>query len=141
MAALVDLIDYQLKNAKALSLLLSEETKAIAGRESSDIERIAKEKMTLIAQLQQTDKRLSEHQDVHRLTDEAPLAQKVADVKSIILDCQQLNEINGQSLQRAQLSFNKLNNLMQQSQGKIGMTYDSGGQTQNISTLGTNLKA
>ncbi|MGR5093777.1 flagella synthesis protein FlgN [Vibrio maritimus] len=141
MAALVDLIDYQLKNAKALSLLLSEETKAIAGRESSDIERIAKEKMTLIAQLQQTDKRLSEHQDVHRLTDEAPLAQKVADVKSIILDCQQLNEINGQSLQRAQLSFNKLNNLMQQSHGKIGMTYNAGGQTHTLSTLGTNLKA
>lgn len=141
MAALVDLIDYQLKNAKALSLLLAEETKAIAARESSAIERIAKEKMTLVAQLQQTDKRLSEHQDVHRLTDEAPLAQKVADIKSIVLDCQQLNDINGQSLQRAQLSFNKLNNLMQQSHGKIGMTYNAGGQTHTLSTLGTNLKA
>jgi flagella synthesis protein FlgN len=135
------LIDYQLKNAKALSLLLSEETKAIASRESSEIERIAKEKMTLVGQLQQTDKRLSEHQDVHRLTDEAPLAQKVADIKSIVLDCQQLNDINGQSLQRAQLSFNKLNNLMQQSHGKIGMTYNAGGQTHTLSTLGTNLKA
>ncbi|WP_112480994.1 flagella synthesis protein FlgN [Vibrio variabilis] len=141
MAALVDLIDYQLKNAKALSLLLTEETKAIAARESSEIERIAKEKMTLVGQLQQTDKRLSEHQDVHRLTDEAPLAQKVADIKSIVLDCQQLNDINGQSLQRAQLSFNKLNNLMQQSHGKIGMTYNAGGQTHTLSTLGTNLKA
>ncbi len=141
MAALVDLIDYQLKNAKALSLLLAEETKAIAARESSEIERIAREKMTLVGQLQQTDKRLSEHQDVHRLTDEAPLAQKVADIKSIVLDCQQLNDINGQSLQRAQLSFNKLNNLMQQSHGKIGMTYNAGGQTHTLSTLGTNLKA
>jgi flagella synthesis protein FlgN len=141
MAALVDLIDYQLKNAKALSLLLSEETKAIASRESSEIERIAKEKMMLVGQLQQTDKRLSEHQDVHRLTDEAPLAQKVADIKSMVLDCQKLNDINGQSLQRAQLSFNKLNNLMQQSHGKIGMTYNAGGQTHTLSTLGTNLKA
>ncbi|MBY6198949.1 flagella synthesis protein FlgN [Vibrio hangzhouensis] len=141
MAALVDLIDYQLKNAKALSLLLSEETKAIAARDSSEIEKLAKQKMTIIGQLQQTDQRLSQHQDVARLTDEAPLAQKVADIKSIILDCQQLNEINGQSLQRAQLSFNKLNNLMQQSHGKIGMTYNAGGQTHTLSTLGTNLKA
>jgi flagella synthesis protein FlgN len=141
MAALVDLIDYQLKNAKALSLLLEEETKAIGARESGEIERIAKEKMTLVGQLQQTDKRLSEHQDVYRLTDEAPLAQKVADIKSIVLDCQQLNNINGQSLQRAQLSFNKLNNLMQQSHGKIGMTYNAGGQTHTVSTLGTNIKA
>ncbi|MCL9777432.1 MULTISPECIES: flagella synthesis protein FlgN [Vibrio] len=141
MAALVDLVDYQLKNAKALSLLLSEETKAIAARESGDIERLAKEKMALIGQLQQTDQRLSQHQDVARLTDEALLAEQVRTVKSIILDCQKINDINGQSLQRAQLSFNKLNNLMQQSHGKIGMTYNAGGQTHTLSTLGTNLKA
>ncbi|KFA99405.1 MULTISPECIES: flagella synthesis protein FlgN [Vibrio] len=141
MAALVDLVEYQLKNAKALSMLLSEETKAITARESSEIERFAKEKMAIIGQLQQTDQRLAQHQDVARLTDEALLAQKVADIKSIILDCQQLNDINGQSLQRAQLSFNKLNNLMQQSHGKVGMTYNAGGQTHTLSTLGTNLKA
>ncbi|MCW8347680.1 flagellar export chaperone FlgN [Vibrio sp. ZSDZ65] len=141
MAALVDLVDYQLKNAKALSLLLSEETKAIAARESGDIERLAKEKMALIGQLQQTDQRLSQHQDVARLTDEALLAEQVRTVKSIILDCKKINDINGQSLQRAQLSFNKLNNLMQQSHGKIGMTYNAGGQTHTLSTLGTNLKA
>ncbi|ASI88674.1 flagella synthesis protein FlgN [Vibrio mediterranei] len=141
MAALVDLVEYQLKNAKALSMLLSEETKAITARESSEIERFAKEKMAIIGQLQQTDQRLAQHQDVARLTDDALLAQKVADIKSIILDCQQLNDINGQSLQRAQLSFNKLNNLMQQSHGKVGMTYNAGGQTHTLSTLGTNLKA
>ncbi|MFC5078293.1 FlgN protein [Vibrio thalassae] len=141
MAALVDLVDYQLKNAKALSILLSEETKAITARESSAIERFAKEKMTIIGQLQQTDQRLAQHQDVARLTNEPSLAQKVAEIKSIILDCQQANDINGESLQRAQLSFNKLNNLMQQSHGKIGMTYNAGGQTHTLSTLGTNLKA
>ncbi|AYV20644.1 MULTISPECIES: flagella synthesis protein FlgN [Vibrio] len=141
MAALVDLVEYQLKNAKALSMLLSEETKAITARESSEIERFAKEKMAIIGQLQQTDQRLAQHQDVARLTEEAVLVQKVADIKSIILDCQQLNDINGQSLQRAQLSFNKLNNLMQQSHGKVGMTYNAGGQTHTLSTLGTNLKA
>ncbi|MFA0440817.1 molecular chaperone [Vibrio sp. 10N.286.49.C2] len=141
MAALVDLVDYQLKNAKALSLLLSEETKAITARESTDIERLAKEKMALIGQLQQTDQRLSQHQDVARLTDENLLSKQVDTIKSIILDCQKRNEINGHSLQRAQLSFNKLNNLMQQSHGKIGMTYNAGGQTHTLSTLGTNLKA
>ncbi|MFA0088757.1 flagella synthesis protein FlgN [Vibrio sp. 10N.261.51.F12] len=141
MAALVDLVDYQLKNAKALSLLLSEETKAITARESTDIERLAKEKMVLIGQLQQTDQRLSQHQDVARLTDENLLSKQVDTIKSIILDCQKRNEINGHSLQRAQLSFNKLNNLMQQSHGKIGMTYNAGGQTHTLSTLGTNLKA
>jgi flagella synthesis protein FlgN len=31
--------------------------------------------------------------------------------------------------------------MMQQSYGKIGMTYNAGGQTHTISTLGTNVKA
>lgn len=62
-------------------------------------------------------------------------------IRSIIHDCQQANLVNGEALARAQVSFNKLNNLMQQSHGKIGMTYNATGQTHTVSTLGTNLKA
>ncbi|MCJ2377369.1 flagellar export chaperone FlgN [Vibrio sp. ZSDZ34] len=140
MAALVDLVDYQLKNARALSRILSEEAKVIAKRESQEISRIAKEKMTVIAQLQQTDERIGRHPDIERLTTEQVLSRKVADIKSIIFDCQKVNDINGEALQRAQVSFNKLNNMMQQSHGKIGMTYNAEGQTHTLSTLGTNIK-
>jgi flagella synthesis protein FlgN len=141
MAVLKDLVDFQLKNALELSSLLEQEKVAITSRSSSEIEAIAKQKMTLVGQLQQTDLRIAKHPHVVSLTEDILLSQIVDQIRSIVHDCQQANLVNGEALQRAQLSFNKLNNLMQQSHGKIGMTYNSGGQTHTLSTLGTNIKA
>lgn len=141
MAKLADLLDYQLQNAQALSSLLDMEKIAITSRISADIEKLAKEKLTLISQLQQTDERISTHPDIILLTDDDQYKDKVALIRSIVHDCKENNDVNGEALQRAQLSYNKLNNLMQQSRGKIGMTYNAGGQTRTVSTLGTNIKA
>ncbi|MDV7104079.1 flagellar export chaperone FlgN [Vibrio sp. TH_r3] len=141
MAKLVDLVNYQLENAQTLSTLLEKEKVAITSRMSSDIEALAKEKLQLISQLQQTDQRIATHTDIQLLTSDEQIKANVELIRSIIHDCQQANEVNGEALQRAQLSYNKLNNLMQQSRGKIGMTYTAGGQTSTVSTLGTNIKA
>ena len=48
MAALADLVNFQLQNAQALSDLLDSEKSAITSRKSTDIERIAKEKVVLV---------------------------------------------------------------------------------------------
>ncbi|MGL5431016.1 MAG: flagella synthesis protein FlgN [Vibrio sp.] len=141
MAVLKDLIEFQLKNAQQLVVVLETEKIAITRRISADIESIAKHKLTLINQLQQTDQRIAKHPHVVSLTEDAYLSDLVSEIRRIILDCQQANQINGDALARAQLSFNKLNNMMQQSHGKIGMTYNATGKTHTISTLGTNIKA
>ncbi|HHP0513475.1 TPA: flagella synthesis protein FlgN [Vibrio harveyi] len=141
MAALVDLVNFQLENAKALSGVLRQETLAISARVSTEIEKLAKEKMTLIGQLRTTDQRIASHPHVNQLTEDENLSQVVAQIQSIVLDCQQVNQMNGESLNRAQSSFNKLNNMLQRTHGKVGMTYNSGGKTHTISTLGTNIKA
>ncbi|KHT45215.1 flagella synthesis protein FlgN [Vibrio sinaloensis] len=141
MAALQGLVEFQLKNAEELSQLLGKEKVAITNRISKDIERIAKQKITLIEQLRSTDERIAKHPDVESLSTNPELSPLVEKIRQTITECQQVNAINGEALQRAQLSFNKLNNLMQQSQGKLGMTYTAEGQTRNVSTLGTNIKA
>ncbi|SHE88973.1 flagella synthesis protein FlgN [Vibrio gazogenes] len=141
MAALQDLLEFQLNNAQSLSELLEQEKIAITQRDSSQIEAIAKQKITLINQLNETDRRVESHPHVSSLQEDETLKSLVEQIKSIIWDCQQANNINGEALNRAQMSFHKLNNLMQQSQGKMGMTYTAEGQTRSISTLGTNIKA
>ncbi|PFG46093.1 flagella synthesis protein FlgN [Vibrio sp. ES.051] len=141
MAALVDLVNFQLENAKALSAVLRQETQAITAHVSTEIESIAKQKMTLIEQLRTTDQRIASHPHVNQLSEDENLSQVVTQIQSIVLDCQQVNQVNGESLHRAQLSFNKLNNMLQRTHGKVGMTYNAGGKTHTISTLGTNIKA
>lgn len=141
MAALNDLVEFQLENAQKLSQILEREKMAITRRSSADMASIAQEKLTLINLLNQTDQRIAKHPDVNRLHEDSHLQSLIASIRSIIYDCQQANLINGEALSRAQVSFNKLNNLMQQSHGKIGMTYNATGKTHTVSTLGTNLKA
>lgn len=141
MAILKDLLEFQFTNAQSLSELLDQEKIVIAKRTSSEIESIAKQKITLINQLNDTDQRIANHPDLPGLQQDDELTELVAQTKALIAECQQVNMVNGEALKRAQLSFNKLNNLMQQSQGKIGMTYTPEGQTRSISTLGTNIKA
>jgi flagella synthesis protein FlgN len=141
MAALHGLVEFQLKNALELNDVLEQEMHAITSRQSKDIEQIANKKVTLIEQLQVTDDRIRRHPDVESLTTDPELSPLVEQIRTLISQCQQANEVNGQALQRAQLSYNKLNNLMKQSQGKLGMTYTAEGQTKNVTTLGTNIKA
>ena len=137
MAAILSLIEFQLKNAQELE----QESVAISKRISKQIESIASQKITLINQLSSTDERIRRHPEVDQLSSDPELSPLVEQIRTLVNHCQQANDVNGQALQRAQLSFNKLNNLMQQSQGKQGMTYTSAGHTKNITTLGTNLKA
>lgn len=138
---LTELLNLQRSVALSLSTVLSREKYAIVSRKSADMESIAHDKLGLLNQLRQYDQLLGSHTERELLSEDSALNEKVTEIKSIIHDCKQENEINGEALQRAQLSFNKLNNLMQQSRGKNGMTYTAEGQTRNITTLGTNIKA
>ncbi|MFY2509374.1 flagellar protein FlgN [Vibrio pectenicida] len=141
MATLSSLIDFQLQTAQDLSDILEREKLAITTRVAKDIEQLANDKLSLINKLQQTDQRIGQHPEAVSLTTDPELSPLVDKIRAIISDCQQANIINGEALQRAQMSFNKLNNLMQQSQGKLGMTYSADGQTKSVTTLGTNIKA
>jgi flagellar biosynthesis protein FlgN len=141
MAALKDLLDFQLKSAQSLLELLDQEKLAITQRVSSDIEHIAKQKMALVITLGDTDKRIAAHSDVKSLTEDETFSNLVETIRNIIQECHEANNINGQALERANISFNKLNNILNQTQSRLGMTYSADGQTKSISTLGTDIKA
>lgn len=141
MAALNDLLAFQLKTAQSLLALFEKEKHAITQRVSVEIEQIAKQKMALITTLGDTDKRIEAHPQVNSLSEDEVCKQFVIQIQDVIKECQLANDINGQALERAHISFNKLNNILNQSQSKLGMTYSADGQTKTVSTLGTNLKA
>ncbi|MGF1763621.1 flagella synthesis protein FlgN [Aliivibrio kagoshimensis] len=139
--SLSELLEQQKRIVLSFSTLLVRERQAIAERKPQQIEQVAQEKLELLNQIQQQDNLLGSHPDRQLLLDDEVLNQQVKEVQSMMHDCQQENLTNGEALQRAQLSNNKLNNMLQQSRGKSGMTYTSSGQTKNITSLGTNIKA
>lgn len=142
MAALKDLLEFQLKTSQSLLDLFEQEKIAITQRVSTEIEQIAKQKMALITTLGDTDKRIEAHPHVTSLTEDDVCKLLMDKIQDVIKECQTANEINGQALERANISFNKLNNILNQSQNRrMGTTYSADGQTKPISTLGTNIKA
>jgi flagella synthesis protein FlgN len=141
MAALNDLLEFQVKNTRDLLEVLQLEQHAITARNSAEIESIAQKKSQLVTQIQTTDQRIAAHPDLEQLSQSDAFDAQVTTVRNIMQECQTVNQLNGEALQRANVSYTKLNNLLQQSHGKIGMTYNSGGLTHTSSTLGTKVKA
>ena len=135
------LLELQQATLVSLSRLLEQEKAAIVERKAADIARLATDKLNLINQVQQQDHLIASHTQRQQLTENPELAQQVEAIKATVARCKEINEVNGEALQRAQLSFHKLNNLFQQSRGKHQMTYNSEGAAQNIRSLGTNIKA
>jgi len=135
------LLELQLATLLSLSRLLEQEKAVIVERKAAEIGRLAADKLALINKVQQQDHLIASHAHRQQLTDNPELAKKVESIKREVNRCKEFNELNGEALQRAQLSFHKLNNLFQQSRGKQQMTYNSEGVAQNIRSLGTNIKA
>ena len=135
------LLEQQHTNLSSLTTLLVQEQQAIVERQSEQILQCAQQKSALIDKIKLVDHQLTVHPDKSRLSGDPILAEKVKQLRTLADDCQSTNQINGEALMRAQLSFHKLNNLLQQSRGKHQMTYNSEGMTQNTRTLGTDLKA
>ncbi|MGF1726693.1 flagella synthesis protein FlgN [Photobacterium nomapromontoriensis] len=135
------LLELQQATLVSLSRLLEQEKAAIVERKAAEIARLASDKLALIHKIQQQDHLIASHSQRQQLTESPAMATKVAQIKTTVARCKEINQINGEALQRAQLSFHKLNNLFQQSRGKQQMTYNSEGVAQNIRSLGTNIKA
>ncbi|WEM41648.1 flagellar export chaperone FlgN [Photobacterium sp. DA100] len=135
------LLEQQQANLTSLTALLAHEQQAIVARQSEHILECAQKKSALIDNIKLVDHQLAVHPEQSRLAEGGDLAAKVASLREMADDCKSTNDVNGEALMRAQLSFHKLNNLLQQSRGKHQMTYTSEGMTQNTRTLGTDLKA
>lgn len=138
---IASIVNEQLTIVQSLEIVLKKEKIAIQHRNNNDITLLAEKKLSLVNQLQTNDKILAEHPEKNQLKTNSKLVSVVDDIKTILKRCQHENEVNGLALNYAQQSNTKLRNLFTQSRGKLSMTYGSDGQTKNVNTLGTNIKA
>ncbi|EPE37972.1 hypothetical protein O1U_0435 [Candidatus Photodesmus katoptron Akat1] len=137
---LSDLLVYQLKNATQLAALLEKEKLAIANRNSSQIEFLAKEKIALIEQLKETDNHINSYPDISNIIKIKNFSKQIDKIYSIIRECKVLNLINGEVLERVRLSFSRLHSLIQEDNENGSIIYNSVGKKFTINTPGTDIK-
>ncbi|GAB6259860.1 flagellar protein FlgN [Photobacterium sp. CCB-ST2H9] len=134
------LLAQQHATLEALLRLLEQEREAIVKRQSGDITRFARDKKELVDKIQLQDQQIARHSQSSQLKENPDFVSQVDTIQHLLSECMHHNELNGAALQRAQLSFHKLNNLFQQSLGHH-QTYNKEGIAQNLRSIGTNLKA
>lgn len=140
-APLTTLVEQQLERVQTLQSVLEQEAGVIASRTSEDIEAIAKQKQSVINEIQRNDAQISRHPERDLLNHDQALIEHVDAIQSTLSACKQQNETNGVALQRASLSIHRLRNLFQESGGKSELTYNQDGNASGRKTLGTNIKA
>lgn len=138
---ITDILNEQLSIVQSLEVILKKEKGAIQHRDNNDMTELAEQKLALVNRLQENDETLAQHADNEQLKSNAKLKSIVDDIKTTLKRCHHANDVNGLALSYAQQSNAKLRNLFTQSRGKSSMTYGCDGQTKNVNTLGTNLKA
>lgn len=132
------LLTLQRDDLTAVIELLSAERNALKQRDIDALGQVAQQKSTLLSQIQARDSEITalfqqqQHDQPHELEQE---------IKTLLAECKQLNEINGQAIELSLLSLSRLHAAMAQAQGQGSVTYDNKGQTQATISTGRSIEA
>ncbi|WP_440055597.1 flagellar export chaperone FlgN [Pseudoalteromonas sp. T1lg65] len=100
----------QISSLEAMTQLLDEELNVLASRNGTELKPLAKQKLTLISQLQKVDKELSQfNPDLFKAEDVIPLVDKV---KLLLNECKRKNEVNAKAAHQANLSTRELKEIL-----------------------------
>lgn len=138
--SLLVLLRQQLKQLVQLNELLLLEREALAGRSPGQVDKVTKEKMAALDQLQATDKQIGDNYSQDDFAAEDVQAVK-AEINEALNELKHLNEVNGKILQHKQLSNEQLRELIIGSRkDKTATTYNQLGKRSN-SLKGRAIKA
>lgn len=141
MSQINDIIEQQLDILSRLKVIITEEKSALSDQDADLLLTLAGNKAKLLDSLNRNDEVLSNHNDKSLLTMDAELSVKVQQAKSLLAECQQLNNENTSLIELNIASMNRLSQALQASRNASSMTYNGKGKTSTISTLGNDIKA
>ncbi|ARD23242.1 MULTISPECIES: flagella synthesis protein FlgN [Shewanella] len=141
MNELLQLLSFQHGTLSSLKKLVSAEKQALADQDADTLLALAREKVECLNTLQQNDEKLANHPDKSLLNSEPKLIEKVAEAKTILEECKDINNQNASLIELNIASLNRFSQAMQMSRNATSLTYNDKGRTSTISSLGQNLKA
>ncbi|GAA6170821.1 flagellar export chaperone FlgN [Colwellia sp. KU-HH00111] len=123
-----------------LNGLLCNELEILKNRDLSVLEQASADKEALLTKINQLDKEISHYTSLEQLKEEPTHSEQVTRIISLLHECKQQNEVNGQIINNSQIAINRFKNMLQKSISNNTMTYDSKGKT-SISNKSIGIKA
>lgn len=134
------LLNNQEAELTKLHSLLCNELEILKKRELSILDQASAEKEAILNKVNLIDKEISHYTSLNDLKQDENHKEQVARIISLLHDCKQQNEVNGQIINNSQIAINRFKNMLQKSISNNTMTYDSKGKT-SISNRSIGLKA
>ncbi|AZG72638.1 flagellar protein FlgN [Shewanella livingstonensis] len=135
------LLDAQNQTLAQLRQFVSEEKAALTKQDADKLLALSKDKTQCLFNMKTTDEKLAKHPLHGLLTTDAELIKKVAQAKSILAECKDINSQNSSLIELNIASLNRFAQALQASRNASSLTYNDKGKTSTISTLGNDFSA
>lgn len=135
------LLDTQNQTLVQLKQLISAEKAALEKQDADQLLALSKDKTQCLFNMKTTDEKLANHPHHTLITTDVELAQKVAQAKSILAECKDINSQNASLIELNIASLNRFAQALQASRNASSLTYNDKGKTSTISTLGNDFSA
>lgn len=131
----------QLKNLDDLQLILEEEKLCLKEKDFSNFNQLLFNKQKSLQNIATLDKQLTTEVYLEQISQSEELTELKNRLEGTLLDCQKLNNVNGQLVQLSMKSNKHLMQLMTQATGRNSVTYDQKGALNAGQLLGKNIQA
>jgi flagella synthesis protein FlgN len=137
---LTELLNQQEVELNKLHSLLDNEFEVLKKRDLELLENTAIEKETCLNDINQLDQSIKQLSSFEELKQDENYGEQVSRIITMLVDCKEQNEVNGQIINNSQIAMNRFKMMLQKSIANNSMTYDDKGRT-NVKTTSIGIKA
>jgi len=125
----LELLNQQNNQLGELILLLKEEYEVLQNNNPEKLIEINQLKNSLLLQIDSTDKLLASNTQFVEDKKSGVYAKELEIIKNSLIDCKNLNQVNGEIIQKSQLSVERMRTTLLENHTRSTLTYDNKGKT------------
>jgi len=132
-----ELLAQQFSQLKALEKIIIDEKEILQQHQPDALVQISEQKNQLLISIQTLDKKISFNQQFAQDKAAGKLTVELDEIESLLLRCQQKNQVNGQIIAQSQLAVERMKSSLLENHNKAAMTYNSKGKKSGgLSSIG-----
>ncbi|GAA3715523.1 hypothetical protein GCM10022421_23960 [Oceanisphaera sediminis] len=124
------LLNHQKSQLELLLEITHQERDLIVKRKALELPPLTERKQALLIEIQNTDSQLAGHPERERLNGD--YHDRVAELRALLQQCQEQNQVAGQLLEQSLNGIRQLTNILSRLHERQSMTYDQKGHTKGI---------
>jgi flagellar biosynthesis protein FlgN len=125
----IELLTHQINQLNELEQLLKNEYEVLQQHNPDKLVAINKLKNSLLIDIESTDKLLANHSQFLADKKSGQYTKEIETIENTLIECKNLNLVNGEIIQKSQVSIERMKTTLLENHTKSTLTYDNKGKT------------